>query len=33
VASFLTYGAARIPLAGHAEAREEHMISGSYTRT
>jgi competence protein ComEC len=32
VAILLTYGPARILLAGHAEVREEPMVSGSYAR-
>jgi hypothetical protein len=32
VAILLAYGTARLLLAGDAEAREEDMVSGSYTR-
>jgi beta-lactamase superfamily II metal-dependent hydrolase len=33
VVILLTYGTARMLLAGDAEAREEYMASGSYTRS
>jgi beta-lactamase superfamily II metal-dependent hydrolase len=33
VAILLTYATARVLLAGDAEAREEHMTSGPYTRS